>query len=125
MYNYRTLLDDLQEMLTIIKSLSTSCIIFNRKAEIIDINKAASDFLKIGNTEDYIGQKRKLGIDPKFYGIINRLLNGETVLNEKFEFKRADNTVVLVNLNASLLYGLKDVFIFQFSEVSIRASSEN
>jgi len=125
MYNYSTLLDDLQEMLNILRSLSTSTIVFNKKAEIIDINKAASDFLKIEDIEDYTSQKLKLEIDTKFNSIIERLINGETVYDEKFEFKCTDRSLVLVNLNASLFYGLKDVFIFQFSETSMITLIEN
>ena len=124
MYNYRTILDDLQEMLNILRSLPTSTIVFNKKAEIIDINKAASDFLKIEDIEDYTSQKLKLEIDTKFNNIIERLINGETVYNEKFEFKCTDRSLVLVNLNAFLFYGLKDVFIFQFSETSMTALIE-
>ena len=117
MYNYRTLLDDLQEMLNILRSLPTSTIVFNKKAEIIDINKAASDFLKIEDIEDYTSQKLKLEIDTKFNNIIERLINGETVYNEKFEFKCADNSLIYVNLDVSLLCEFKDVFIFQFKQV--------
>jgi hypothetical protein len=118
MYNYFTLLDDLQQTLNTLRSIQTCTIVFNHKAELIDINKAASDFLKIENIEDYRSRKLKLEIDSQFYKITEDLKNGKPARNEKFGFKRPDNSLVFVNLKTSLFYGLKDVFIFQFSEIA-------
>ena len=117
MFNYRTILDDLQEMMNYLRSLPTYSIVFNKRAEILDINETASNFLRIEDMEAYTSQKLKLEIDNKFYSIIERLINGEIVHDEKFVFKRADESFVIVNLNASLCCGLKDLFIFQFSEI--------
>jgi len=47
MYNYLTMLDDFQITLQVLKLLPTYCIVFNRNADIIDINNAAADFLKM------------------------------------------------------------------------------
>ena len=114
MYNYFTLLDNLQEMLSAINSLSGCCIVFNKKSEIIDMNNAAANFLNIKNIDDYTSNKLKLDIDKEFYNIIERVLNGEKVYNVKFSFKCIDSNSVSVYLKVTLFYGLKDVFIFQF-----------
>lgn len=125
MYNYHTLLEDLQERLNILRSLPVCSIVFNKKAEIIEINKAASDFLRIKNIEEYASLKLPLEAGIKFRDITERLSAGETVRNEKFELKRASNTILTVSLNVSLLYGLKDVFVFQFTEIQMPAATEN
>jgi len=114
MHNYFTLLDNLQEMLSTINSVSDCCIVFNKKSEIIEMNNAAANFLKIKNIEDYRSKKIKLDIDKEFYNIIERVLKGEKVHNVKFSFKCIENNSVSVNLKVTLFYGLKDVFIFQF-----------
>lgn len=117
MYNYFTLLDDLQDTLIFLRSLPVCTIVFNKNADIIDINNAASDFLKIRNIKEYTSRKLKLEVDSQFHTITEGLQKGETTGNVMFEFKRPDHSSVSVHLNASLFYGLKDVFIFQFSEI--------
>ncbi len=116
-YNYLTLLNELQRTLDLLSSSSTCSIVFNSKAEIIEINKPASDLLKIENIDDYKNRKMSLDIDSEFYNIIENLMNGSIICDEKFKFKCADDSIVFVNLNASLYCKLKDVFIFQFNEI--------
>ena len=116
MINYFTLLDNLQEMLQSLKSISTCSIVFNQKSNIIDMNQSAADFLKIKNIEDYTSGKLKIDIDKEFYNITERVIKGEIITNEKFNFKTIDENLLSVNLKVTLFYGLKDIFIFQFSE---------
>lgn len=116
MYNYFTLLDDLQEMMTLFKSLPVCTIIFNKNAEIIDMNQAASDFLKITYPMDGIVKRMKIEMDEQFYDITSRLKNGEIFSSVRFRFILTEHKSVIVRLNPSLFCGLKDLFVFQFSE---------
>jgi len=127
-YNYLTLLTELQRTLDLLSSSPTCSIVFNSKAEIIEMNKPASDLLKIKNIDDYKNRKMSLDVDSEFYKIIGNLMNGSIVCDERFKFKCVDNSIVYVNLNASLYCKLKDVFIFQFNEIispELIESSEN
>ena len=125
MYNFLTLLDDYQVTLNILKSLSTCCVVFNQNGYLIEINKPATDLLKIKNVEEYSNQKLKLELNHKFYRIVEKLKNGKTVCDKKFELKCADNSKVIVNLKASLFCNFNDRFIFQFSEIKPKAFIEN
>lgn len=116
MYNYFTLLDDLQEMLALFKSLPACTIVFNENAEIIDMNQAASDFLNISYPIDGIVKRIKIEMDEQFYEITSRLKNGEMFSSVRYKFILPDHKSVLVRLSPSLLCGLKDLFVFQFSE---------
>lgn len=117
MYNYFALFDNLEETLSVLRSLPICTVVFNKNGEIIDINRAASKLLKINNVEAYTCRELKLELDNQFYTITKNLQNGEKICNVKFKFKRPDNSFVYVNLNSTLLLGLKDLFIFQFSEI--------
>jgi|GEM_PF-2374726 len=125
MYNFLTLLDDYHETINILKSLSTCCVVFNQKTNTIEINNSASELLKIKNLEDQSSQKLILELNPKFYRIMEKLKNGKTFSDKKFEFRCADNSFVVVNLNASLFCNLNDVYIFQFSEIKPKTFIEN
>ena len=122
MHNYFTLLNDLEETLSILRSLPVCIIVFNKNGEIIDINRAASKLLKINNVDAYTCRKLKLELDNQFYTITKNLQNKEKICDVKFRFKRPDNSFVDVNLNSTLLLGLKDMFIFQFSEIAPKKS---
>ena len=118
MYNYLTFLDDLQVNLNMFKSLPTSCIVFNGNGELIDINKAASDLLKIKDVECYTIRKQTLEISTFFNNIIKDIQNGKIIHNEKYELRCVDNTLKTINLSVSLFCEFKDVFIFQFTQTT-------
>jgi len=119
MCNYFTFLDELQTTLSIFKSLPVCCIVLNENAELIDINKPASDLLKIKDIECYTRKERKLEMSNLFSSIIQDILAGKTICNEKFEFRCVDNSLIYVNLNVSLFCEFKDVFIFQFTQIML------
>ena len=45
------------------------------------------------------------------------LLNGKTVSDVRLTLKCMNNNFIDVNLEASLFYGIDDLFIFQFTEI--------
>jgi DNA-binding CsgD family transcriptional regulator len=118
MYKYLTLIDDMTEMLVMMSSLPTCTIVFDKNAELLDINQLASDFLQIKNWTDYLNGKVRINTDY-FYlqKTIEELKTGKTISNENLKFMRADNSIVQVKFNACMLYGAKSIFLFQFFEV--------
>jgi len=125
MYNYFTLFDELQEILQMLRSRSTCCIVFNKAAEVIHINKAAADFLKIEDVDDPENRKLKLVLNSQFNTIILDSLNGITVSDAEFQLKRADDSLVNVNLKVFLYPKLKYMFIFQFSAINSMDLTKN
>jgi len=120
MYTYLTLIEDIKEMVVMINSLPTCTIVFDNNAELLDMNKLASDFLGITNRDDYLSGKLKLETD---YGYILKLIEelktGKNIYNERLKFERVDKSEVCVGFSASMLYGSKSVFLFQFFEVPL------
>jgi len=123
MYNYLTLLNDLEETLSMLMLSPVCCIVLNRNAELIDINKPACDLLKIENVEDYIKKERIFEMDALFCRIIHNFLNGKKTFIEKFQ---CDNgSYIFVYLRIELFFNLKDVFIFQFTQITHIESTDN
>jgi hypothetical protein len=116
MFNYFTLLDDLNEMLVMCRSSPTCCIILNRHVELIDMNKPACDLLKIENAECYIARERTLEMNILFGCIIQDFQNGKTIFKERF--KCANGNSIFVDLEVGLFFNLKDVFVFQFTQIA-------
>lgn len=117
MLGYFSLLDELQETLSAIKRSIMCTIIFKQDAEIVDINNAASDFLKLHKVEYSIGEKFLNHNEKQFLDIVIQLQNEQKIRDIQFEFTRLDNSSVFVVLQPALLLGLKDLFIFQFAEI--------
>jgi len=117
MYNYFTLLDELQEILEIFNSMTICGIAFNKTGELLLINQVAADFLEIENKEDPSNLKLSLVPNSQFYNSSFELTNAKVMCDVKLQIKRANGGLVNVNLNVLLFYMLNDVFIFQFSEM--------
>jgi len=119
MYKYLTLIDDVKEVLVMMNSLPTCTILFDSNGGLVDMNKLASDFLQISSTEDYLKKRFRINTDY-FYlqSVIEELKTGKTISKGKLKFQRQDDSVVCVEFNASMLYGLQKIFIFQFFEIS-------
>jgi len=125
MYTYLTLIEDMKEMVVMLNSLPTCTIVFDSKARLLDMNKLASDFLGIKNREDYINRKLKIKTDYIYIQkLIEELKTGRTICNECLKFKRINKSEVYVGFSASMLYGPKSVFLFQFFEMPASTSTE-
>jgi len=53
MYKYLPIVENVREMMVMLKSLPTCTIVFDSNSKIVNINKAALDFLKINLIDDY------------------------------------------------------------------------
>lgn len=116
MYNYFTLLDCLEDTLSMLKASSACCIVLKENGVVINVNKPACDLLKIKEVSR-IGNDTKLEkINLQLCDIIHEFLNGKTVFYE--ELKCADCSFVFVNLKVELFLDLKDLFILRFNQIS-------
>jgi len=106
----------IQRKLDGLKYMPTGCIVINRNAEIIDINKAATYMLRIKTFGYYTSRKLETVLGPRFNVIMMDLLKGDTVNVENVEFKRIDNTSINVRVKASLFNGMSDMFLIEFTE---------
>jgi nitrogen-specific signal transduction histidine kinase len=108
--------DQIQRKLDVLKYMPTGCIVINRNAEIIDINKAATYMLRIKTFGFYTSRKLETVLGPRFNVIMLDLLKGESVNEEDVELKRIDNTLINVRIKASVFNGMSDMFLIEFTE---------
>jgi signal transduction histidine kinase len=99
-----------------LKYMPAGCIVINRNAEIIDINKAATYMLRIKTFGYYTSRKLETVLGPQFNVLMLDLLKGESVNEGNVEFKRIDNTLINVSVKASLFNGMNDMFLIEFKE---------
>ena len=119
MYRYLTLIDDVKEMMVMMNSLPTCTIIFDKYANVVEMNQLARKSLGIENYIDITRLDFNI-LDDKLYiqAVISDLLRGHTITNKRLRLKRKDGNTMVVQYNASMLYGLKTVCIFQFFGIS-------
>jgi signal transduction histidine kinase len=106
----------IQRKLDGLKYMPTGCIVINRDAEIVDINKAATSMLRIKTFGYYTNRKLETAFGPRFKVTILDLLKGESVDEENVELKRIDDTLINVRFKASLFNGTNDMFLIELAE---------
>jgi|ERR1035437_8180362 DNA-binding CsgD family transcriptional regulator len=117
MYKYLPITSNISEMLVAITSLPTCTIVFDAKADLVDMNLLASNFLQIKDKEAYLNKLLKINIDYVILeNALNKLIKGKAVFNETICIGRADGSNANVKFSASMLYGSKRIFLFQFYE---------
>lgn len=118
MLDYANMLDELQKTHNALKRSVRCTIFFNQNEEIVDANNKATEFLKRNKVEYSIGNKFMNLNEKQFQYIVTQLQKGQHIHNIQFEFTRLDNSSVFVVLQAALLLGLKDLYVFQFTEMN-------
>lgn len=118
MLDYVNMLDELQKTQNALKRSVRCTIFFNQNEEIVDANNKATEFLKRNKVEYSIGNKFMNLNEKQFQYIVTQLQKGQHIHNIQFEFTRLDNSSVSVVLQAALLLGLKDLYVFQFTEMN-------
>ena len=98
-------------------NLPTCCIVINRNAEIMEINKAASDLLKVKSLGFYTNRRLESLLGIRFNIIMQDLLNGEIIKDEEVQFKCIDDSLVNVQLKTSLFPGMDDMFLIEFTKI--------
>jgi DNA-binding CsgD family transcriptional regulator len=118
MYKQLPITSNISEMLVSVKSLPICTIVFDVKADLVDMNKLASDFLKIDNLDDYLNKKSAIEIDYlKLSKIITKLKKGLSVFDEIISISSVDGKSMEIVFNACMLCGSQRVFLFQFFDV--------
>jgi DNA-binding CsgD family transcriptional regulator len=126
MYKQLPITSNISEMLVSVKSLPTCTIIFDTKADLVDMNKLASDFLKIDNVDDYLNKRSILDVDYlKLSKVIQKLKKGNLIFDEIIRINREDGKSIDVVFNACMLYGSQKVFLFQFFKVASPINSDS
>jgi len=117
MYVNQTLPVELLKLLDVMKYVSIGCVILNQKGEIMYINISASKIMKIKYLSKYMAINQNLKTNPQFFTVIQELLDEKVVSDMKIKLKCFDDSFTDINLNASIFYGLEDIFIVQFNEI--------
>jgi len=53
MYKYLSITENLQEMMVMLKSLPAYTLVFDKKGNLVDLNRPAQQLLKISNVQEF------------------------------------------------------------------------
>jgi len=119
MYKYLSITENLKEMMVMLKSLPANTLVFDKKGNLVDLNRPAQQLLKISNVQEfYAVQDKFFPANDYIKTIIRELKRGNTVRNAKTLLKCADDCQAIVELCACMINGCQDLFLFQLFEIS-------
>jgi len=119
MYKYLPITSNMSEMLVAVTSLPTCTVVFDAKADLVDMNLLASNFLQIKDREAYLSKRLKIDIDyVHLQYVIAKLIKGKVVFDEPISVRRTDGSNASVKFSGNMLYGSKKIFLFQFYEMT-------
>jgi len=120
MYKKISISSTLQEMMSPLKSLPVCAVVFDKYAQLIDLNQPALNFLKLKSIDEYKAKRLKVLTDCNYLvSIIQELQTGRIIQNEIYELKYPDSNSVVISFSACMLNGLSEVYLFQFFELSV------
>jgi len=120
MYKKISISSTLQEMMIPLKSLPVCAVVFDKYAQLIDLNQPALNFLKLKTIDEYKAKRLKVLTDCNYLvSIIQELQTGRIIQNEIYELKYPDSNSVVISFSACMLNGLSEVYLFQFFELSV------
>jgi hypothetical protein len=126
MYKYLSIATNVQEMMVMVRSLPVCTIVLDRYARIVEMNQAALNFFKINSKNDYKINKWIVLNDTKYLKhTIKELKTGKQVKDKIKLIRCPDFGFKNLNISASMLEGAKQVFIFQFIELSVSAQEDS
>jgi DNA-binding CsgD family transcriptional regulator len=126
MYKYLPITSNISEMLVAITSLPTCTLVFDSKADLVDMNLLAANFLKIKDKEAYLNKRLKIDVDyVHLQYMLSKLIKGKSVVNETICIRRTDGSNANVKFSGSMLYGVKKIFLFQFYEIMASIDARN
>jgi len=112
-------------MMVMLTSLPAYTLVFDKRCNLVGLNKPALQLLKINNVEEF--NERKDEVFPThdyIKTIIYELKKGKTVRYAKTLLKYADDSqVAAVELCACMINGGPDLFLFQLFEISLSTNS--
>ena len=123
MYNYFTLLDCLEETLSMLKASSVCCIVIKENDVLINVNKSACDLLKIKDMYCNVNNTELAEMKKQIYNIIHQFMNGKKAFYA--ELVCADGSSVCVNIKVDSFQDLNDLFILRFNKISDAERTSN
>jgi DNA-binding CsgD family transcriptional regulator len=119
MYKYLSIVDDVLEMMIMLKSLPACTLVFDINMKLVDANQQALNKLKIQCIDDFSNKGCAMFIDPVlFKDLMLDMKRGKMVRSAKMLLKCADGSLILAEFSACMINAKCDLFIFQFFEVS-------
>jgi len=119
MYKYLSIVDDVLEMMIMLKSLPACTLVFDINMKLVDVNQQALNKLKIECVDDFSNKGCAMFIDPGlFKHLMVDMKHGKMVRSGKMLLKCADGSLILAEFSACMINAKCDLFIFQFFEVS-------
>jgi len=120
MYRYLPIAENLQEMMVMLKSLPAHTLVFDTRANLIDLNQSAMKLLRISNMAEFNERQNEMFPTHDYIKtIIRELKRGNTVRSAKTVLRYPDNTQVIIELCACMINGSRDLFLFQLFEISL------
>lgn len=108
-----------QNEMMMFNSLPISTIILDNESNLLKINQAAQEFLKIDNAECYYGKELKFVTDYIYLSkIIEEIQCGKTITNKKVLIRKFDDNISIVDFFACSLQSADNAFLFQFVELN-------
>jgi len=112
MYKYLSITENLKEMMVMLKSLPANTLVFDKKGNLVDLNRPAQQLLKISNVQEFNAVQDKFFPANDYIKTIIRELKRGNLL------KCADDCQAIVELCACMINGCQDLFLFQLFEIS-------
>jgi len=125
MYKYLSITENLKEMMLMLKSLPAYTLIFDKRSNLVDLNKPALQLLRVNNIQEF--NKRRDEVFPTndyIKTIIRELKKGNTVRHAKTLLKYANDEYTVVELCACMINGYQELFLFQLFEISLTTNSD-
>lgn len=124
MYKYIPITANLQEMMVMLKSLPAYTLVFDKRCNLVDMNRPAFELLKVNTVQEFNAKRDEVFPTRDYIKIIiHELKKGKTVRYAKTLIRYGDNGVVAVELCACMINGYDDLFLFQLFEISLTTNS--
>jgi hypothetical protein len=125
MYKYLSIAENLKEMMLMLKSLPACTLVFDKRSNLVDLNKPALQLLRINNAQEFNAKRDEVfPTNDYIKTIIKELKKGNTVRHAKTLLKYANDGHTVVELCACMVNGLQELFVFQLFEISFSTNSD-
>lgn len=124
MYKYLSIGENLKEMMLMLKSLPAYTLVFDKRGNLVDLNRPALQLLRINNIQEFNAKRNEVFPTGDYIkSIIRELKKGNTVRYAKTLLKYANGGHVVVELCACMVNGKQELFVFQLFEISLSTNS--
>lgn len=125
MYKYLSIAENLNEMMLMLKSLPACTLVFDKKSNLVDMNKPALQLLKINNIQEFNARRdRVFSTSDYIKTIIRELKKGNTVRYAKTLLNYENEGHTVIELCACMINGREELFLFQLFEISLSADAD-